>query len=83
MYLPDEHNTDIDHSQYKLCLCNTSSRLRLDIGFNVLTTANRQGRWIHPALILPSVVLIFLLIALFAYAHLYYQPAKKIGGVEK
>jgi signal transduction histidine kinase len=75
---PGEHNTDIDHSQYKLCLCNNNCPLRLDIGFNVVTTGKQQSKG-SSALVLPSVVLIFLLIALFAYAIYIINQQKKLA----
>ncbi|MES1216463.1 MAG: HAMP domain-containing sensor histidine kinase [Bacteroidota bacterium] len=65
-FVPAElHNTEIDHSLYKICLCNNNYPVRLDVGFDLLS--NKLLSADSSGLVLPSVILILLLIALFAY----------------
>ena len=62
---PDRHIERMDLAPYKICLCSNNYRVRLDIGFD-LYSDNLLGSD-SSGLILPSVILILLLIALFAY----------------
>jgi two-component system phosphate regulon sensor histidine kinase PhoR len=61
----DQHSDKIDRSEYKICLCNNAYPAALDIGFNL--QPNKMLGSDSSGLILPSVILILLLIALFAY----------------
>ncbi|HET7001936.1 MAG TPA: HAMP domain-containing sensor histidine kinase [Puia sp.] len=62
---PDLRSQKIDHSPYKICLCSNNYKGSLDIGFDLFSD-NMLMRDTS-GLILPSVMLILLLIALFAY----------------
>lgn len=77
---PDEHNPAIDNAQYKVCLCNNDFPLRLDVGFNLLESAS-MGLGTS-ALVWPSVILIFLLIAVFAYAIYVINRQKKLAELK-
>jgi two-component system, OmpR family, phosphate regulon sensor histidine kinase PhoR len=62
---PDQHIERMDLAPYKICLCSNNFPVRMDIGFD-LYSDNLLGND-SSGLILPSVILILLLIALFAY----------------
>jgi len=62
---PALHNSSIDRSAYKLCLCNHKKQVTLDLGFNLVS--NKMLVEDSSGLVLPSVILILLLTALFAY----------------
>lgn len=63
--LPALRSQKIDHSPYKVCLCSNQYKGSLDIGFDLFS--NNMLIRDTSGLILPSVMLILLLIALFAY----------------
>jgi signal transduction histidine kinase len=62
---PALRSQKIDHSPYKICLCSNQYKGSLDIGFDLFS--NNMLIRDTSGLILPSVMLILLLIALFAY----------------
>ena len=62
---PALRSQKIDHSPYKVCLCSNQYKGSLDIGFDLFS--NNMLIRDTSGLILPSVMLILLLIALFAY----------------
>lgn len=78
---PGERNDNIDHSQYKICLCNNSAPLRLDVGFNLMPAASSFDAG-AAALVWPSVILILLLITLFTYAIYIINRQKKLAELK-
>ncbi|HLA59678.1 MAG TPA: HAMP domain-containing sensor histidine kinase [Puia sp.] len=70
----------IDHSPYKICLCSNSYKGSLDIGFDLFSDNMmiRDGS----GLILPSVMLILLLIALFAYIIYVVNRQKRLAELK-
>ncbi len=77
----NEHNDAIDNSQYKICLCSNSWPLRFDVGFNLKTTGRSLDAG-SSALLWPSIILILLLIALFAYAIYIINRQKKLAELK-
>ena len=74
------HSSEIDHSQYKFCLCLTRNPASLDIGLELqsseMLTPDSSG------LILPSVILILILIALFAYIIYIINRQKRLAELK-
>ena len=80
-YVPAElHNSSIDHSLYKICLCNHKYRATLDLGFNLVS--NKMLVQDSSGLIVPSVILILLLIALFAYIIFVINRQKSLAELK-
>jgi two-component system phosphate regulon sensor histidine kinase PhoR len=80
-FVPVElHNSGIDHSLYKLCLCNHKYTGSLDIGFNLVS--NKLLVEDSSGLIVPSVILILLLIALFAYIIFVINRQKSLAELK-
>lgn len=78
---PAARNADMDRSQYKICLCNNNFPLRLDVGFNLLAASPGLDAG-SSVLLWPSVLLILLLIALFAYAIYIINRQKKLAELK-
>src|ERR1700759_5210396 len=74
---PALRSQKIDHSPYKICLCNNNNRGSLDIGFDLFSD-NMLLRD-SSGLILPSVILILLLIGLFAYIIYVVNRQKRLA----
>jgi len=74
------HNVKLDQSVYKLCLCTNSFRGSLDIGFDL----NSREMLVKDSsgLIVPSVILILLLIALFAYIIFVINRQKSLAELK-
>jgi two-component system phosphate regulon sensor histidine kinase PhoR len=77
---PALRSPKIDHSIYKICLCSNSYKGSLDIGFD-LFSENMQIQDTS-GLILPSVLLILLLIALFAYIIYVVNRQKRLAELK-
>lgn len=77
---PALHNPGIDHSNYKLCLCNHKYQASLDIGFNLVS--NKMLVEDSSGLIIPSVILILLLIGLFAYIIFVINRQKSLAELK-
>ena len=77
---PSLRSQKIDHSPYKICLCSNSYKGSLDIGFDLFSDNMliRDGS----GLILPSVMLILLLIALFAYIIYVMNRQKRLAELK-
>jgi two-component system, OmpR family, phosphate regulon sensor histidine kinase PhoR len=79
--VPDAmRNEKIDHSPYKICLCSNNYPVRLDIGFDLLPNTVLLGD--SSGLVLPSLVLILLLIALFAYIIYVVERQKRLADLK-
>lgn len=76
----DDHNDNLDHSEHKICLCNNAYPVALDIGFNL--RSNKMLTSDSSGLILPSVILILLLIALFAYIIFVINRQKSLAELK-
>jgi two-component system phosphate regulon sensor histidine kinase PhoR len=77
---PALRNQKIDHSPYKICLCSNRYKGSLDIGFD-LYSENMLIRD-SSGLILPSVILILLLIALFTYIIYIINRQKRLAELK-
>jgi signal transduction histidine kinase len=77
---PALRSQKIDHSPYKICLCSNRYKGSLDIGFD-LFSGNMLVRD-SSGLILPSVMLILLLIALFAYIIYVMNRQKRLAELK-
>jgi signal transduction histidine kinase len=77
---PAIRSQKIDHSPYKICLCSNSYKGSLDIGFDLFSNNMliRDGS----GLIFPSVMLILLLIALFAYIIYVVNRQKRLAELK-
>ena len=77
---PELRSQKIDHSPYKICLCSNRYKGSLDIGFDLFSDNMlvRDGS----GLILPSVMLILLLIALFAYIIYVMNRQKRLAELK-
>ncbi len=71
----------LDESEYKLCLCNNRHNVAFDIGFDLQDNSNFLTENL-PGLVLPSVILILLLIALFAYSICIINRQKKLAELK-
>jgi two-component system, OmpR family, phosphate regulon sensor histidine kinase PhoR len=70
----------IDHSPYKICLCSNRYKGSLDIGFDLYSENILIGD--SSGLILPSVILILLLIALFTYIIYVINRQKRLAELK-
>jgi two-component system, OmpR family, phosphate regulon sensor histidine kinase PhoR len=77
---PAFRNQKMDHSPYKICLCSNRYKGSLDIGFD-LYSDNMLIRD-SSGLILPSVILILLLIALFTYIIYVINRQKRLAELK-
>ena len=77
---PALRSQKIDHSPYKICLCSNRYKGSLDIGFD-LYSDNMLIRD-SSGLILPSVILILLLIALFTYIIYVINQQKRLAELK-
>jgi two-component system, OmpR family, phosphate regulon sensor histidine kinase PhoR len=77
---PALRSQKIDHSPYKICLCSNNYKGSLDIGFDLFSDNMliRDGS----GLILPSVILILLLIALFTYIIYVVNRQKRLAELK-
>ncbi|HEX3768332.1 MAG TPA: histidine kinase dimerization/phospho-acceptor domain-containing protein, partial [Puia sp.] len=77
---PSLRSQKIDHSPYKICLCSNNYKGSLDIGFDLFS----DNMLIRDAsgLILPSLILILLLIALFAYIISVVNRQKRLAELK-
>ena len=77
---PELRSQKIDHSPYKICLCSNNYKGSLDIGFDLFSDNMliRDGS----GLILPSVMLILLLIALFTYIIYVVNRQKRLAELK-
>ena len=77
---PALRSQKMDHSPYKICLCSNSYKASLDIGFDLFSNNMmiRDGS----GLILPSVMLILLLIALFTYIIYVVNRQKRLAELK-
>jgi len=80
-YVPPElHSSSIDHSTYKLCLCNHKKQVTLDLGFNLVS--NKMLVEDSSGLVVPSVILILLLTGLFAYIIYVINRQKSLAALK-
>jgi len=77
---PSLRSEKIDHSVYKICLCSNHYRGSLDIGFDLFS----ENMLIRDSsgLIVPSMILILLLIALFAYIIYIVNRQKRLADLK-
>ena len=77
---PALRSQKIDHSPYKICLCSNNYKGSLDIGFDLFSDNLMIGD--TSGLILPSLILILLLIALFAYIIYVVNRQKRLAELK-
>jgi len=77
---PALRSSKIDHSPYRICLCSNRYKGSLDMGFDLYSNSMLIGD--SSGLILPSVILILLLIALFVYIIYVINRQKKLAELK-
>jgi two-component system, OmpR family, phosphate regulon sensor histidine kinase PhoR len=74
------HNMQFDRAAYKICLCSNDDPRALDIGFDLMPNKILMGD--SSSLIFPSLILIILLIALFAYIIIVIEKQKSLALIK-
>ncbi len=75
------HNLNLDHADYKICLCQNSKFPALDIGFS-FPGLNKYVVHDTSWLVFPSFILILLLIALFVFIIIIINKQKSLAELK-